>query len=137
MLCSDPVLLVLPVVPVCLCIRKAEVAQNPYLHCLAYLALPFLLHWRIQLCSNWLALSVVCHSLQVSNKRAQAWCTSKNNIPYFETSAKEAINVEQAFQTIAKNALLQEAEVEMYNDFPDQIKLGDNEEKQSSGGCPC
>jgi len=26
-------------------------------------------------------------------------------IPYFETSAKEAINVEQAFQTIAKNAM--------------------------------
>ena len=27
--------------------------------------------------------------------------------PYFETSAKEAINVEQAFQTIARNALKQ------------------------------
>uniref|UniRef100_A0A8C2ZSI9 RAB7a, member RAS oncogene family n=1 Tax=Cyclopterus lumpus TaxID=8103 RepID=A0A8C2ZSI9_CYCLU len=38
---------------------------------------------------------------------AQAWCQSKNNIPYFETSAKEAINVEQAFQTIARNALKQ------------------------------
>uniref|UniRef100_A0A8C3NJF4 Uncharacterized protein n=1 Tax=Geospiza parvula TaxID=87175 RepID=A0A8C3NJF4_GEOPR len=40
---------------------------------------------------------------QVTTKRAQAWCYSKNNIPYFETSAKEAINVEQAFQTIARN----------------------------------
>lgn len=48
---------------------------------------------------------------QVSSKRAQQWCQSKNNIPYFETSAKEAINVEQAFQTIAKNALAQESEV--------------------------
>ena len=45
--------------------------------------------------------------LQVATKRAQAWCYSKNNIPYFETSAKEAINVEQAFQTIARNALKQ------------------------------
>ena len=36
------------------------------------------------------------------------WCQSKGNIPYFETSAKEAINVEQAFQTVAKNALQQE-----------------------------
>jgi hypothetical protein len=44
---------------------------------------------------------------QVSTKRAQQWCHSKNDIPYFETSAKEAINVEQAFQTIAKNALAQ------------------------------
>ena len=50
---------------------------------------------------------------QVSQKRAMTWCQSKGNIPYFETSAKEAINVEQAFQTIAKNALQQEAEVEL------------------------
>lgn len=50
---------------------------------------------------------------KVSQKRAMTWCQSKGNIPYFETSAKEAINVEQAFQTIAKNALQQEAEVEL------------------------
>ena len=51
---------------------------------------------------------------QVSQKRALAWCQSKGNIPYFETSAKEAVNVEPAFQTIAKNALQQEQEVELY-----------------------
>lgn len=44
----------------------------------------------------------------VSAKRAQQWCQSKNDIPYFETSAKEGINVERAFQTIARNALAQE-----------------------------
>jgi Ras-related protein Rab-7A len=27
-----------------------------------------------------------------------AFCHSKGDIPYFETSAKEAINVEQAFE---------------------------------------
>ena len=32
----------------------------------------------------------------VAQKRALAWCQGKGNIPYFETSAKEAINVEQA-----------------------------------------
>jgi hypothetical protein len=50
---------------------------------------------------------------QVSQKRAMTWCQAKGNIPYFETSAKEALNVEQAFQTIAKNALAQEAETEL------------------------
>ncbi len=43
---------------------------------------------------------------------------SKNDIPYFETSAKEAINVEQAFQTIAKNALAQESEDSFADQFP-------------------
>uniref|UniRef100_A0A8C8G576 Ras-related protein Rab-7a n=1 Tax=Oncorhynchus tshawytscha TaxID=74940 RepID=A0A8C8G576_ONCTS len=72
----------------------------------------------------------------VTTKRAQAWCASKNNIPYFETSAKEAINVDQAFQTIARNALKQESEVETY-DFPDQIKLRDDRSSSSSDGCSC
>ncbi len=54
---------------------------------------------------------------QVTQKRAMTWCQSKGNIPYFETSAKEAINVEQAFQTIAKNALQQEAEEQLSVSF--------------------
>jgi len=40
-----------------------------------------------------------------------AWCQSKGNIPYFETSAKDAINVEQAFITVVKNALERDAEL--------------------------
>lgn len=72
----------------------------------------------------------------VSAKRAQQWCHSKNEIPYFETSAKEGINVENAFQTIAKKALAQETEVELYNDFPDQIKLT-NDNKPRSSDCAC
>uniref|UniRef100_A0A3P9H251 RAB7A, member RAS oncogene family n=1 Tax=Oryzias latipes TaxID=8090 RepID=A0A3P9H251_ORYLA len=75
---------------------------------------------------------------QVTTKRAQAWCQSKNNIPYFETSAKEAINVEQAFQTIARNALKQETEVEPYPDFPEPIKLDRNDRaKASADSCSC
>lgn len=42
---------------------------------------------------------------QISSKRAMTFCQSKGGIPYFETSAKEAINVEQAFEGI-------------YSDFP-------------------
>lgn len=51
---------------------------------------------------------------QVSEKKAKAWCASKGDIPYFETSAKDGYNVEAAFQCIAKNALKNEPEEEMY-----------------------
>lgn len=74
----------------------------------------------------------------ISSKRAMTFCSSKGNIPYFETSAKEAVNVEQAFEgeychndtlfiallklflpVIAKSALIEE-ETEDYNgDFND------------------
>ncbi|XP_071449512.1 ras-related protein Rab-7a [Hetaerina americana] len=71
----------------------------------------------------------------VSAKRAQQWCQSKSGIPCFETSAKEAVNVEAAFKTIARNALAQESEVELYNEFPDQIRLtGEGGRGGTSGG---
>ena len=43
-------------------------------------------------------------SIQVSAVQAEQWCSSKG-IAYFEMSANEAINVEQAFQVIAREAL--------------------------------
>ena len=52
--------------------------------------------------------------MQVSKKKAEAWASSKGNIPYFETSAKEDINVEAAFTQIARNALRNEKEEEMW-----------------------
>ncbi|KAK6022318.1 Ras family protein [Ostertagia ostertagi] len=73
----------------------------------------------------------------VSSKRAQSWCQSKNNIPYYEVSAKEAVNVEAAFQAIARDALAREAQDSHdFPEFPDQIRL--NEHRSStSGGCNC
>jgi len=72
---------------------------------------------------------------QVTQKRAMTWCQSKGNIPYFETSAKEAINVEQAFQTVAKNALHQDQEEQLYVDYPDPIRI--DAESSQNYGCNC
>jgi len=75
------------------------------------------------------------HSRVVSQKRAQTWCASKANIPYFETSAKEAIHVDQAFQTVAKLALQQEQEEgEIF--VPEGIQLGGAPAEQNDG-CSC
>ncbi|KAK3767590.1 hypothetical protein EGW08_015148 [Elysia chlorotica] len=73
----------------------------------------------------------------VSGRRAQGWCHTKGDIPYFETSAKEAINVEQAFQAVAKNAMAQETDVELCSEFPDPIKLSGDNNKPQGNNCPC
>ncbi|KAK8935957.1 hypothetical protein KSP39_PZI013565 [Platanthera zijinensis] len=75
------------------------------------------------------------NSRVVSEKKARAWCASKGNIPYFETSAKEGFNVEAAFQCIAKNALKNEPEDEIY--LPDTIDVAGNRQQRSSSGCGC
>jgi len=74
------------------------------------------------------------NSRVVSEKKAKAWCASKGNIPYFETSAKDGTNVEDAFQCIVKNALKNEPEEELY--VPDTVDVvGGNRAQRSSGCC--
>lgn len=80
------------------------------------------------------------------------YCQSKGGIPYFETSAKEAINVEQAFEgtvnhhtlgvvttnnmtaVIARQALAQEEVGDFSSDFPETIPI---DLKPNDGGCAC
>jgi Ras-related protein Rab-7A len=47
----------------------------------------------------------------ISSKRAMTFCQSKGNIPYFETSAKEAVNVEQAFEGTSRPACVADTHV--------------------------
>ena len=50
---------------------------------------------------------------EISQQRALAWCQERN-YTYFETSAKEVINVDQAFLTIAKHAMKRVLSEELY-----------------------
>ncbi|OXV08300.1 hypothetical protein Egran_03931 [Elaphomyces granulatus] len=70
----------------------------------------------------------------ISSKRAMTFCQSNGNLPYFETSAKEALNVEQAFEVIAHNALAQEETEEYNGDFGDPINIPLDGDRDS---CAC
>ena len=72
---------------------------------------------------------------QVGEKKARAWCAAKGDIPHFETSAKEDINVEAAFQTIARNALRNETEEELY--VPDTVDVGATAATRASSRSGC
>ncbi|XP_060034718.1 ras-related protein Rab-7b isoform X1 [Erinaceus europaeus] len=69
--------------------------------------------------------------LQVPQELAQGWCKEKD-IPYFEVSAKNDINVVQAFEILASRALSRYQSV-LENFLTDSIKL--TPEEQSRRRC--
>eukprot|EP00039_Didymoeca_costata_P019027 m.335952 g.335952 ORF g.335952 m.335952 type:complete len:209 (-) comp17721_c0_seq1:165-791(-) len=77
-------------------------------------------------------------SRAVSQKRAMDWCQKrKAGIPYFETSAKDSINVELAFMTIAKNALTLIQDVKSPQETAPRIRIDRSTEEEQEGPCPC
>jgi Ras-related protein Rab-7A len=73
------------------------------------------------------------NSRTVSKKKAEAWTQSKGGLPYFETSAKEDINVETAFMQIARNALRNEKEEEIY--MPDAVNMNTSAVPKKNSSC--
>jgi Ras-related protein Rab-7A len=65
------------------------------------------------------------------------FCLEKSNIPYFETSAKEGLNVEKAFETVARNALAREKDIDPTSDFPSPIRIPDQDQPTQTNKCPC
>ncbi|XP_027365804.1 ras-related protein Rab7 isoform X1 [Abrus precatorius] len=73
------------------------------------------------------------NSRRVTEKKAREWCASRGNIPYFETSAKEGYNVEEAFLRVAKIALENEHEQDIY--FRGISETVSEAEQRSSCAC--
>lgn len=70
----------------------------------------------------------------ISTKRAMTYCQSRSGIPYFEVSAKDNTNVEQAFEVVARNALAMEEQEEYGGGFEDPIDISLDNERD---GCAC
>ncbi len=66
----------------------------------------------------------------VSAEQAQDWCRRNGNVPFFETSAKDNINVEKAFITAAEQ--LKRHEPVLKTEYSDTVDLG---KKNGGGGC--
>ncbi|KAH7816808.1 Rab7a1 [Monocercomonoides exilis] len=71
-------------------------------------------------------------SRTVSTKKAEGWCRSKGSMAYFETSAKDNTNVEQAFLDIARTALSRET---IEDDTIQSSVDVQAETKPAKGGC--
>ena len=67
---------------------------------------------------------------QVSAQKAQRWCQEKGNFPYFETSAKEATGVDQAFDVTARNALQQDDAEGLDQEYHDGVDVSQQEKEQ-------
>ncbi|XP_019463566.1 PREDICTED: ras-related protein Rab7-like isoform X3 [Lupinus angustifolius] len=70
---------------------------------------------------------------QVTENKAREWCASRGNIPYFETSAKEGYNVDEAFLCVAKISLDNEHVQDIY--FPGISETASEAEQQSRCAC--
>ena len=44
----------------------------------------------------------------MSARQAQEWCQRHNDVPYFETSVKRGINVDEAFEALVRTVLARE-----------------------------
>ena len=70
----------------------------------------------------------------VSKKKVREWISSKGNIAFFETSAKENYNVEEAFCCVALTALLNGPNL---HDICLPVTLNEAVEEQTRPSCQC
>jgi len=72
----------------------------------------------------------------VSTKELQEWCKSHGSLIGLETSVKDCINVDKAFQTIVQ-MIVDRMEPDAINIKYEPLDLNKDKEAKTGGGCDC
>jgi small GTP-binding protein len=75
----------------------------------------------------------------VTEQQIQQWCAENGGMQFFETSAKDNINVERAFKAAATLMRRADALAPVHAEYSDTITLGKkgNTKPTADGGCAC
>lgn len=74
------------------------------------------------------------HERKVPVEEARKWCSDNGNMPYYETSAKGAVNVDSSFEAAIKRiAALGHLSISKKQDYT--VELGNDKGKKSGGCC--
>lgn len=72
--------------------------------------------------------------IQIGKAKAEGWAKSNNDMPFFETSAKEDFMVSDAFEIVARRALKQNQQEAIFLP-PTATKLGKKPDPEKKKGC--
>ncbi|XP_070553895.1 ras-related protein Rab-9A-like [Ptychodera flava] len=73
---------------------------------------------------------------EVTTQEAEMWCEGNGEVPYYETSAKDSINVDEAFTAVVKQLHKLEEKLEFKSgQYSDTVKLG--KQRSTKDGCSC
>ena len=88
----------------------------------------------LTLCLLMEILLLMCHTVLYHTIPSHDRCLSQNDIANYETSAKDASNVELAFETLARNALAVQQERKPIF-IPDTLDLNKTQQQGKTQGC--
>ena len=72
---------------------------------------------------------------KVQESKIKQYCELKGNIPYFETSAKDSTNVEDAFQEVARLAFKRNYKEGEILFIPDRVELKNTANRTQQNNC--
>ena len=74
---------------------------------------------------------------KVTTNRAQQWCKMNGDIPYFEASAKDNLNVKELFEQLARDGLKNSKTSEGISEPSGVAHIRISDKEKAKTGCSC